>query len=107
MKKSKKELEAKAQEAVRKASEAVKAANEALAEANTALQVMQALSDVELDRIAGKFYRGRDWADSREEGSGLGLYIASTLMEKMDGELVPASGGPGKGLTITLMIPLS
>ena len=61
----------------------------------------------ELDRITGKFYRGRDWADSREEGSGLGLYIASTLMEKMDGELVPASGGPGKGLTITLMIPLS
>ena len=53
MKKSKKELEATAQEAVRKAAEAVKAANEALAEANTALQVMQALSDDELGQVAG------------------------------------------------------
>ena len=53
MKKTKKELENKAQEAVRKAAEAVKAANEALAEANTALQVMQALSDDELDQVAG------------------------------------------------------
>ena len=53
MRKTKKELENKAQEAVRKAAEAVKAANEALAEANTALQVMQALSEDELDRVVG------------------------------------------------------
>lgn len=53
MKKTKKELESKAQEAVRKAAEAVKAANEALAEANTALQIMQALSDEELDQVSG------------------------------------------------------
>lgn len=53
MRKTKKELETKAQEAVRKAAEAVKAANEALNEANTALQVMQALSDDELDRVSG------------------------------------------------------
>lgn len=53
MRKTKKELETKAQEAVRKAAEAVKAANEALNEANTALQVMQALADDELDRVTG------------------------------------------------------
>lgn len=53
MKKTKKEMESKAQEAVKKAAEAVKAANEALAEANTALQIMQALSDEELDQVSG------------------------------------------------------
>ncbi|MBR4655556.1 MAG: hypothetical protein IKO68_03030 [Oscillospiraceae bacterium] len=53
MKKTKKEMENKAQEAVKKAAEAVRAANEALTEANTALQVMQALSDDELDHVAG------------------------------------------------------
>ena len=53
MKKTKKELENKAQEAVKKAAEAVKAANEALAEANTALQIMQALSEDELDQVSG------------------------------------------------------
>ena len=59
----------------------------------------------ELGLIPGKFYRGKMWADGKEEGSGLGLYIASTLMEKMDGQLVPES--PEQGLRITLMIPLS
>lgn len=59
MKKTKKEMENKAQEAVRKAAEAVKAANEALNEANTALQVMQALSDDELDRVTGG--EGSNW----------------------------------------------
>ena len=53
MRKTKKELENKAQEAVKKAAEAVKAANEALVEANTALQVMHALSEDELDQVAG------------------------------------------------------
>ncbi len=59
----------------------------------------------ELLLITNKFYRGRQWADSGEEGSGLGLYIAKLLMEKMDGELIAAC--PGEGLEITLMIPLS
>ena len=59
----------------------------------------------ELGMILGKFYRGKKWAESKEEGSGLGLYIASTLMEKMDGELLPSN--EGRGFKITLMIPLS
>ena len=50
MKNAKKEMENKAQEAVKKAAEAVK---EALVEANTALQIMQALSDDELDQVSG------------------------------------------------------
>ena len=58
----------------------------------------------ELNLITNKFYRGKQWEKSREEGSGLGLYIAKVLMEKMDGELVPVN--TGEGLRITFMIPL-
>ena len=59
----------------------------------------------ELSLITNKFYRGKKWKDSKESGSGLGLYIAKTLMEKMDGELLAES--EGEGLSITLTIPLS
>ena len=59
----------------------------------------------ELDLITNKFYRGKQWEKGEKDGSGLGLYISKTLMEKMDGELIAESDG--KGLCITLMIPLS
>ena len=59
----------------------------------------------ELDLIMNKFYRGRNVKDSDTDGSGLGLYIASALMAKMNGELI--CSGRGKGLTVTLMILLS
>lgn len=59
----------------------------------------------ELNLITNKFYRGKDWAESKEEGSGLGLYIAKTLMEKMNGELVIT--GEGEGFDVSLLIPLS
>ena len=58
----------------------------------------------ELSLIANKFYRGRNWRESEQDGNGLGLYIANTLMQKMNGELIPESRG---GLIITLLIPLS
>jgi len=57
----------------------------------------------ELELITNKFYRGKD--QQNEEGSGLGLYIAKNLMEKMGGDLIPESDGDG--LSITLLIPLS
>lgn len=59
----------------------------------------------ELDLIMNKFYRGKNVKDSDIDGSGLGLYIASELMAKMNGELICSS--KGKGLTVTLMILLS
>lgn len=59
----------------------------------------------ELDLIMNKFYRGKNVKDSDIDGSGLGLYIASALMAKMNGELICSS--KGKGLTVTLMILLS
>jgi signal transduction histidine kinase len=63
------------------------------------------IPDNELNLVTNKFYRGKEWEDSKEEGSGLGLYIAKTLMEKMDGELILES--KGDGLKVILMIPLS
>lgn len=59
----------------------------------------------ELDLITNKFYRGSEVKNTGAEGSGLGLYIASTLMAKMNGELI--CSGKGEGLTVTLMILLS
>lgn len=59
----------------------------------------------ELDLITNKFYRGEGVKESEIEGSGLGLYTASTLMAKMHGELICSS--KGEGLTVTLMILLS
>ena len=59
----------------------------------------------ELDLIMNKFYRGAEAKESGIDGSGLGLYIASALMAKMNGELICSS--KGEGLTVTLMILLS
>lgn len=59
----------------------------------------------ELALITNKFYRGKITIESKQDGSGLGLYISKMLMTKMNGELIPSSDG--NGLTITLLIPLS
>ena len=61
----------------------------------------------ELDLITNKFYRGKVTEDNKKEGSGLGLYISKNLMEKMNGDLICDSEGEGKGLEVTLLIPLS
>ena len=59
----------------------------------------------ELALITNKFYRGKITTDGKQDGSGLGLYIAKMLMTKMNGELIPECDG--NGLKITLLIPLS
>ena len=59
----------------------------------------------ELQLITNKFYRGKGVEDAKKDGSGLGLYIAKTLMEKMDGEMICKS--EGVGFTVILLIPLS
>ena len=60
--------------------------------------------DSEIELITNKFYRGKAQSESGAEGSGLGLYIAKNLMEKMNGSLICESDN---GLAITLVIPLS
>ena len=64
----------------------------------------QGVPSDEIELITNKFYRGKAWADSGKDGNGLGLYIAKTLMKKMNGDLTAESDG---GLAITLIIPLS
>ena len=59
----------------------------------------------ELQLITNKFYRGKEVEDTKKEGSGLGLYIAKTLMEKMNGEMICKS--EGEVFTVILLIPLS
>lgn len=59
----------------------------------------------ELALITNKFYRGKITTEGKQDGNGLGLYIAKMLMTKMNGELIPESDGTG--LAITLLIPLS
>lgn len=59
----------------------------------------------ELQLITNKFYRGKGVEDTKKEGSGLGLYISKTLLEKMNGEMICKS--EGEGLTVILLIPLS
>lgn len=58
----------------------------------------------ELALITNKFYRGRKQEESKAEGSGLGLYIANILMQKMNGEMILSNDS---GFKITLLIPLS
>ena len=60
------------------------------------------VSEDEIELITNKFYRGREHGD--KEGSGLGLYIARILMDKMGGELSVRSEN---GLCVTLLIPIS
>lgn len=64
----------------------------------------QGVPSDEIELITNKFYRGRAWAESSTDGNGLGLYIAKTLMKKMNGNLTAESDG---GLAVTLVIPLS
>lgn len=59
----------------------------------------------ELQLITNKFYRGKGVEGTEKEGSGLGLYIAKTLMEKMNGEMVCKS--EDEGFSVILLIPLS
>ena len=62
----------------------------------------QGVPDDEIELITNKFYRGKNHDD--KDGSGLGLYIAKILMDKMGGELTVSSPN---GLCVTLLIPLS
>lgn len=60
--------------------------------------------EVELPLITDKFYRGKV-NSAGKDGNGLGLYIASELMKRMNGELICSCAD--KGMTITLLIPLA
>ena len=55
----------------------------------------------EIPFITGKFYRGKN--AGTENGSGLGLYIVSELLQKMDGKLLLVN--TEQGLDAILCLP--
>lgn len=57
----------------------------------------------ELAMLTTKFYRGSEAAGSGKDGSGLGLYLASRFMEKMDGGL-DLKNREGGGFTAEIVI---
>ena len=59
----------------------------------------------ELPLITNKFYRAKEVVNTKKEGSGLGLYISKTLMEKMNGEMMCEN--EIDGFSVILLIPLS
>ena len=63
----------------------------------------EGVPEQEIGLVTTKYYRGENAAG--KDGSGLGLYIASLLMEKMGGELICACRD--KGFLVTLLLPLS
>lgn len=59
----------------------------------------------ELPSLTQKFYRGRNTLANGRDGSGLGLYLARYLMEKIGGDLTCRNARPG--FAVELLIPLA
>ena len=58
------------------------------------------IPEEEIPFITGKFYRGKNCGN--ENGSGLGLYIVSEIVQKMNGKLTLYNRNPGLDVTIEL-----
>ncbi len=63
----------------------------------------EGVPESEIGLVTTKFYRGQN--SDGKDGSGLGLYIASILMEKMNGELICSCRE--QGFLVTVLLPLS
>ncbi len=64
------------------------------------------LEKSERKRVFERFYRvGNELTRSRQ-GTGLGLYLAKRIMESNGGAVTIDSAGLGKGVTVTLTLPL-
>ncbi|MBQ8787511.1 MAG: HAMP domain-containing histidine kinase [Oscillospiraceae bacterium] len=61
------------------------------------------ISEEEISLVINRFYRGSNAVG--KDGSGLGLYISSQLMEKMNGELICSN--LEDGFQVTILIALS
>ncbi|MBS1835809.1 MAG: HAMP domain-containing histidine kinase [Acidobacteria bacterium] len=61
----------------------------------------------ELKRIFKRFYRVPGSVTGRIKGSGLGLFIVRSVIEKHGGKVTAESRGAGKGSTFRLQLPLA
>jgi signal transduction histidine kinase len=64
------------------------------------------ISRAELKRIFRRFYRIPEAVAMRLKGTGLGLFIVSSVARKHGGRVFAESDGPGRGSTFTLLLPL-
>jgi signal transduction histidine kinase len=82
----------------------------ALDEARLAVRVHDegiGISPSELKRIFRRFYRIPEAVAMRLKGTGLGLFIVSSVARKHGGRVFAESPGPGRGSTFTLQLPLA
>jgi signal transduction histidine kinase len=82
---------------------------EPLPQAQIAVRVRDAgigISRAELKRIFRRFYRMPEAVALRLKGTGLGLFIVSSIARKHGGRVFAESDGPGRGSTFTLALPL-
>jgi PAS domain S-box-containing protein len=63
------------------------------------------VSDKDWEGIFNKFYRAENWQTRKTGGTGLGLYIAKTLVERLGGRIWVDSQ-VGKGSTFCFTLPL-
>ncbi len=63
------------------------------------------ISSSELKRIFRRFYRIPEAVAMRIKGTGLGLFIVSSVARKHGGRVFAESPGPGQGSTFTLQLP--
>jgi two-component system sensor histidine kinase SenX3 len=59
----------------------------------------------QLKRIFKRFYRVPGRVMARIKGTGLGLFIVSSVVEKHGGRVFAESAGPGQGSTFTIQLP--
>ena len=65
------------------------------------------ISERELKRIFRRFYRIPEAVAMRVKGTGLGLFIVSSIARKHGGRVFAESPGPGHGSTFTLQLPVA
>lgn len=64
------------------------------------------IEEINYDKIFEKFYRIDSYIKSTTQGSGLGLYIAKTLIEKMQGKIEVKSSKEEKYVEFLIYIPI-